>query len=48
MTLIECNDDGSANGSMSYLNVTGQTPGTHFILGFGNIVMIILELSVCV
>jgi gliding motility-associated-like protein len=34
LTLLNCNDDGSANGLMPMINLTGQTPGTTLYLRF--------------
>lgn len=34
MTLIGCDDDGSANGSMPSLTITGQTPGSTLYIRF--------------
>lgn len=34
LSLIECDDDDSANGTMSYINLTGQTPGDTLYIRF--------------
>ena len=34
MTLIECDDDDSQNGAMSFINLTGQTPGATLYVRF--------------
>lgn len=34
LTLVECDDDDSANGLMPFINLTGQTPGTTLYVRF--------------
>jgi gliding motility-associated-like protein len=34
LSLVSCNDDGSANGAMPYIGLTGQTPGATLYIRF--------------